>query len=289
MTHDFSKVSIAVVGSVNLDLVARVRRFPEPGETCTDAVVSRHCGGKGGNQAVAAHRLGAQVSLSACVGDDAAADEALATLRAEGVNLDHCRTLENLSTGLAMILVSADGENKIVVAPGANAGFTPELLALPETDAVIAQLEVPMETIYRAARESQGFFCLNAAPARKVPKKVLAETDLLVVNEIEARALGGKLKGYGGLLVTTYGGRGAVLSREGREIARAGSPKVEVVDTTGAGDTFTAALTVALAGGLDGSKALRLACECGALATTRAGAQTSPTMAEWLALRSAAS
>ena len=103
--------------------------------------------------------------MVACLGDDAAAEQALDNMRREGVNLDYCRKIEGLSTGLAMIIVSADGENQIVVAPGANAAFRPHLLTMPATDAVIAQLEVPMETVLKAAKKGGGFFCLNAAPA----------------------------------------------------------------------------------------------------------------------------
>ena len=272
--------SIAVVGSVNLDIVARVEHFPVPGETITNAEVERFPGGKGANQALAAHRLGARVHMVACLGDDPVADEALATLRAEGVDLTYCRRLENTSTGLALIVVSATGENQIVVAPGANAAFAPGLLNVPATDAVIAQLEVPMDTVMKAAETTAGLFCLNAAPARHVPQEVLDQTDLLIVNEVESRSVGGSLAGYEGWLATTYGGDGAVLSRGGREIARARPPRVKVVDTTGAGDAFTAALTVGLVSGVPPASALERACVVGAMTTTRPGAQTSPRASE---------
>ena len=280
MKADFSQLSIAVVGSVNLEIVANVDTFPEPGETVTDAVVNRHPGGKGGNQALAAHRLGAEVCMVACVGDDRAADDALATLKAEGVNLDYCRRLKDVATGLALILVSAEGENQIVVAPGANAVFSREYLSLPKSDAIIAQLEVPMDTISHLAAHHDGLFCLNAAPARPEPDSVLAHTDLLVVNEIEARAIGNGLDNYSGLLATTYGARGAVLSHKGKEIARATPPKITAGDTTGAGDAFTAALTVFLVGGMDAQIALDLACQAGAITATRDGAQGSPLVDE---------
>ena len=280
MNTEFKPVSVAVVGSINLDIVASVQDFPEPGETVTNATVQRFPGGKGANQAMAAHRLGARVFMVACLGDDPAADEALATLRTAGVDLSYCRKLEGSSTGLALILVSLGGENQIVVAPGANAAFRPELLELPNTDAVIAQCEVPMETILKAAKSSSGFFCLNAAPVKPVPPEVLAHTDLLVVNEIEARSLGNDLSAYTGLLATTYGSDGAVLSRQGREIATAKPPRVTVVDTTGAGDAFTAALTVGLVSGLKHGDALNHACIAGAITATRPGAQTSPLFSE---------
>ena len=126
--------SIAVVGSVNVDIIATVPNFPEPGETVTNAVVNRYPGGKGGNQAMAARRLGAEVYMLACVGDDPQADQAVADLRAEGVNLEFCRRLENVASGMALITVAASGENQIVVAPGANAAFKPDYLELPKTD-----------------------------------------------------------------------------------------------------------------------------------------------------------
>jgi len=273
-------ISIAVIGSINLDIVARVKVFPKPGETLTNAVVSRFPGGKGANQALAAHRLGANVFMVGRVGNDPAADEALDGLRREGVNLDYCRSLADHATGLALIVVNAEGENQIVVAPGANAAFDAAHLELPRTDACIAQLEVPVETILKAARANDNFFCLNAAPARTVPHELLEHVDLLVVNETEALALGSELDSFRGLLASTHGARGAVLSRNGKQIASAKPPRVEVVDTTGAGDAFTAALTVSLVSGLAPQEALELACIAGALATTRPGAQSSPTRLE---------
>jgi ribokinase len=274
------KISIAVIGSVNLDIVAHVKVFPQPGETVTNAVVHRFPGGKGANQALAAHRLGAEVFMVGRVGQDPLAEEALHTLRREGVNLDFCRPLDNNSTGLALIVVNEAGENQIVVAPGANAAFDAQHLELPPTDACIAQLEVPVETILKAARGECNFFCLNAAPAKPVPHELLEHVDLLVVNEIEARSLGSELDQFQGLLASTFGARGAILSRRGRQIAKALPPKVKVVDTTGAGDAFTAALTVGLVGGMEPQAALEQACIVGALATTKMGAQSSPTLLE---------
>jgi len=273
-------ISIAVIGSINLDIVAHVKDFPQPGETVTNAVVSRYPGGKGANQAVAAHRLGASVFMVGRVGNDAHAEDALQVLRQEGVDLSYCKTLENQATGFAMIVVNEAGENQIVVAPGANAAFDAAHLEFPETDACIAQLEVPIETILKAARANNSFFCLNAAPVKPVPHELLEHVDLLVVNEIEARALGSELDEFQGLLASTYGARGAVLSRNGVQIAKAKPPKVNVVDTTGAGDAFTAALTVGLVSGLEPQAALEQACVVGALATTKMGAQSSPTRDE---------
>jgi len=273
-----NEITIAIIGSINLDIVASVKEFPQPGETVTNAVVHRFPGGKGANQALAAHRLGASVYMVGRVGDDPLADEALHTLRGEGVDLSYCRPLKDTSTGLAMIVVTETGENQIVVAPGANAVFDAEHLFVPETDAIIAQLEVPIETILKAASSGDSFFCLNAAPAKPVPHELLEHVDLLVVNEIEAETLGQELDVYTGLLAITYGGEGAVLSRGGQQVAIAKPPKVDVVDTTGAGDAFTAALTVALVSGLEPQDALERACVVGALTTTKMGAQSSPRM-----------
>ena len=275
-----NNISIAIIGSINLDMVASVSEFPLPGETVTNAVVKRFPGGKGANQALAAHRLGATVYMVGRVGDDPVAGEALHALRVEGVDLSYCKPLKGFSTGLAMILVNDSGENQIVVAPGANAAFDAHHLEVPSTDASIAQLEVPFETILKAAHEGNNFFCLNAAPAKPVPHEILEHVDLLVVNEIEARTLGDELNSYNGLLATTYGAEGAVLSRHGRQVAKAASPRVNVVDTTGAGDAFTAALTVALVSGMEPQAALEQACVVGALATTKMGAQSSPTLKE---------
>jgi ribokinase len=134
-------VSVAVVGSVNLDLVASVQRLPVPGETVTGAELSRFPGGKGANQALAARRLGAEVSLVACVGDDAEADEALALLKDGGVDLGFCARVPGVTTGTALIAVAPGGENHIVVAPGANRLLAPESLRLPKADALVCQLE----------------------------------------------------------------------------------------------------------------------------------------------------
>ena len=271
-------ISIAVIGSINLDIVATVKNFPLPGETVTNAMVNRFPGGKGANQALAAHRLGARVFLIGRVGNDPVAAEALFNLREEGVDISYCKPLDGHATGLALIVVNESGENQIVVAPGANAAFDARHLELPATDACIAQLEVPIETILKAARSSSNFFCLNAAPARPVPHELLEHVDLLVVNEIEAEVLGRELDKFNGLLASTFGAKGATLSRNGQQIASANPPRVKVVDTTGAGDAFTAALTVALVSGMESQKALEHACVVGALATTRIGAQSSPTL-----------
>jgi ribokinase len=272
---------VTVVGSVNLDLVMRVPRLPVVGETVTDGTFSRHPGGKGANQALAARRLGATVSLVAAVGDDETAEAALALLEQAGVDLSRCWMHESLPTGVAVILVDSHGENQIAVAPGANRSLTADALELGSEEAIICQLEIPIETVQAAAASTTGFFCLNAAPARTVPREVLKRADLVVVNEVEHATLGVDLSDVRGLVALTLGSAGATLYRHGRAVAKATPPRVEVVDAVGAGDCFVAALTVGLLDGLSPDLALQRAVVAGALATTVEGAQASmPTRAE---------
>lgn len=268
-------VSLVVIGSVNIDIVARVARLPMPGETVTGARLDRFPGGKGANQALAARRLGADVRLIARVGDDASADEALYLLRQGGVDLDECRRIAGATTGTALIAVAASGENHIVVAPGANRRLRPEDLRLARADALICQLEVPVPVIVAATKSFDGFVCVNLAPAAEIDVRVLQRADLVVVNETESAWYGRSLDACNGLVATTHGAGIATLHRGGELIAEAEPPRVETVDTTGAGDTFTAALTLALVEGQALEAALRFACAAGAVATMTLGAQPS--------------
>lgn len=268
---------LSVVGSVNLDLVARVERLPRPGETVAGATFTEIPGGKGANQAVAAARLGASVRLYACIGNDGFSDLALAQLRAVGVNLDHVKRSDT-RTGVALIMVDGAGENVIVVAPGANSELRPEDIELPDCDGVLCQLEIPIETVEYAAQTASGDFFLNAAPAdgTHVPA-----ADVTIVNEYEFEALPHR----DGVIVVTYGADGAVMLEDGNEVARAAPPSVTAVDGTAAGDAFTACLVVSLLEGRDREEALRRACIAGALSASKFGAQTSlPTAAEVEAL-----
>lgn len=267
--------SIAVVGSVNLDIVAKVTRLPQPGETVTGAELSRFPGGKGANQALAAKRLGADVCLLARVGNDSAADEALSLLREGGVDLSECRVVEGVATGTALIAVSPSGENHIVVAPGANRSLARDDVQAVDADALICQLEVPVPVIVQAAHSFGGFFCINLAPAAEIDVTVLQRADLVVVNETESAWYGKTLKACNGIVATTHGAGVATLERNGDVIAEATPPRIDAVDTTGAGDTFTAALTVALVEGQAPNDALRFACHAGALSTMTMGAQPS--------------
>jgi ribokinase len=270
-----NKPTIVVVGSVNLDLAAMAPKLPSPGETVSGAELGRFPGGKGANQALAARRLGANVMLHARVGNDANAEEALAMLRADGVNLLDCSVDPETPTGVALITVAPSGENQIVVAPGANRTFLPDLLDVPWGDALICQLEVPVETISKAAAEFEGLFCINLAPAMDVPTSILKRADLIVVNDTEAAYYGELLNDTDALVAVTHGAEGAHLQKNGEEIARAHPPKIEAVDATGAGDTFTAALTVALVEKQPYQQALEFACAAGACAATKQGAQPS--------------
>lgn len=260
---------ITVVGSINLDLVARCEMLPRPGETVTSSSFLRIPGGKGANQALACARLGADVTLVGAVGDDAFAAEALAELRREGVTLD-VHTAEG-PTGIALVVVDGAGETEIVVAPGANA--TLGSVKLPAHDAVLCQLEIPDTAVESAWESCTGLFCLNAAPAREVR----VDPDVTVVNRYELDALSRR----DGLVAVTLGADGAVLLEDGEEIARAAPPPVQVVDGTAAGDAFTACLLVSLLEGREPGEALERACVAGALAASRLGAQPSlPTSAE---------
>lgn len=263
--------SLTVVGSINLDLVARCERLPQPGETVSDASFERFPGGKGANQAVAAARLGAEVKMTGAVGRDPFADEALAGLREAGVSLDVASS--DAATGVALIYVDAEGETQIVVAPGANG----EAMAPTTIENLLCQLEIPLETIAAAARATAGFFALNAAPAKPVPVEVLGRADLVVVNRYELDALPEAPR----LTALTLGAEGAVLLEDGDEVARAAPPRVNAVDGTAAGDAFTACMVVSLLESRDREEALRRSCAAGAIAASRLGAQPSlPTAAE---------
>jgi ribokinase len=260
---------ITVVGSANVDFVARCGRLPRPGETVTDAVLERFPGGKGANQAVAAARLGARTRFVGRIGRD---ELVLRSLERQGVDTSGVVRDEGES-GVALILVEASGENLIAVAPGANGRLMPGDVDAGEADAVICQLEIPSEAVAAAAAGAP-FFCLNAAPARG---RLELEPDLLVVNRYEFEVVGPR----GKLVALTLGAKGAVLLRDGEEVARARPPRVEAVDGTAAGDAFCAALVVSLLEGRERGAALRRACAAGALAASRMGAQPSlPTAAE---------
>jgi ribokinase len=270
--------SVAVVGSINLDLVASVEHLPLSGETITSTSLDYVPGGKGANQAVAAARLGADVRFVGAVGDDDFGRLAVAALRDAQVDLSRTQVVRS-PTGLALIFVDEAGETQIVVVPGANHALDPKRVEIGEPGALISQLEIRDGAIEAALDGFDGLFCLNAAPARAVASEILGRADLIVANSLELDALGSSAMGT--LFALTLGAEGAVLLDDGEEVARAAPPEVDAVDGTAAGDAFTACLVVSLLEERDREEALRRACAAGAIAASRPGAQPSlPTAAE---------
>jgi len=298
---------IVVVGSANTDLVVRVPTLPRPGETVTGGTFFSARGGKGANQAVAAVRAGGSVALIACLGDDPLGDETLAALTAEGIALHAVRRVPHTPSGVALILVDERGENSIAVAPGANALLTPEQVVpsveqLSPMDVLVAQLETPLETVLAAARTARRVgarVILNPAPARELPDELLQLVTVLTPNEAEAARLAemsnveahapeevatALLQRGVGAVAITLGAAGAyVATREYRELVA--GHRVEVRDTTGAGDVFNGALAVALAERMPLGDAVRFANAAAAISVTRHGAQpAAPRRAEILTL-----
>lgn len=289
---------VVVVGSANVDLVVAVPRHPRGGETLLGGGLQRLPGGKGANQAVAAARAGgAPTSFVGAVGRDDDGALLLDALRGDGVDVTAVDRTAS-PTGTALVMVDGDGENAIVVAPGANADVGPGVgvaVVAAGPAVVLAQLEVPVDAVVAAfrARPDAARSVLNAAPSRALPAALLAATDVLVVNEHEARdVLAGEHGDEGGdegpadptdtarallalvpAVVLTLGARGCVVAvRDGDPVAVA-APVVEAVDTTGAGDVLCGVLAARLADGDALVVAARTAVVAGALAVTRAGAQ----------------
>ncbi len=274
--------SIGVVGSCNVDLVVRCADLPRRGETVLGEDVVRLPGGKGGNQAAAAARLGARVSLMASVGTDEAGDWLLSLLRELGVDVTSVHRTAR-ATGTAFIAVDHAGENQIVVAPGANAELDLANIGLDRFDVVLAQMEVSQAVIDAAALRSRSFI-LNAAPAVPVDPETLARCAVVIANEVEAESFDSSKLEH---CVLTLGARGAVHLQRGREVDRVTAPTLEPVDTVGAGDVFCAAYALQYALRVPAYQALRFAVAAGSLATLALGAQGAmPTRTEveqWLA------
>ena len=269
-----TRPSILVVGSVNLDLVASGAPLPRPGETVIGARLERHPGGKGANQALALARLGGSVRLWAQTGADPFADEALALLRAAGVDLSLVAQLGDTHTGVALISVSPEGENQISVASGANSRGRPEDLPDEIDEALLCQLECPVELVAAAVVRARSFVALNLAPFGPIPDPCLERADLVIVNALEAEALGPRAARVRGALVITAGASRVRMIRGGVMSAEVDPPRVRAVDTTGSGDVFTAGLLLALLEGRGDADALTFACAAAALAATRPGAQS---------------
>lgn len=290
---------IVVIGSLNADLVQNVDRLPKPGETVVGGNLETFSGGKGANQAYAAGRMGARVRMIGQVGSDSLASLLLDSLRSAGVNTDSVGAAE-MSTGAAVILVLPDGENLIVISPGANATVTPALAAeklggLGEGAFVLSQLEIPTESVRESLEVAKGrgaTTILDPAPARALPGEVLRNVDFLTPNETETAALLGepglaldtdadletaarRILALGpGTAVLKLGARGCLIVSE-RHSLRVPGFKVAPVDTTAAGDVFNAAFAAGLAEGRALESAARFANAAAALSVTRPGAQNS--------------
>lgn len=288
---------IVVVGSLNMDLVTEAPKIPAPGETVIGGDLCTVPGGKGANQAVAAARLGAHAAMVGRLGNDVFAARLRDNLAAEGVDLTHVQETA-VASGVALIVVDAQGQNSIVVAPGANARLAPADVQAAESviaaaDVILLQLEVPLESVLRAAQlahEAGVTVVLNPAPAHPLPDGLLALVDILIPNETETASLSGlpvdsteaieaaaaRLRERGvAAVVLTLGARGALLAEKSGTHHFPAFAVDRVVDTTAAGDAFVAALATSVAEGRPFREAVVWGNAAGALAVTRHGAQPS--------------
>ncbi len=286
--------NIIVIGSLNADLVVRAPRFPEPGETISGQDLAIIPGGKGANQAVAAARQGTSVAMVGRVGNDSFGPTLIQNLRDNKVDTA-CVLTDESATGTAIIVVDADGQNSIVLSPGANGKVIPtdvDAVSFQDVDALLLQLEIPLETVMHAAslaRQNGLRVILNPAPARQLPDSLLADVDILVPNESELQLLSGQSvtdidsakfaahalleKGVKTIIVT-LGANGALLVT-GEKVTHVPTFKVDVVDTTAAGDAFIGGLAAALLKYKSLEEAVRHGNASGALAATKFGAQPS--------------
>ncbi|WP_051388801.1 ribokinase [Arthrobacter sp. 35W] len=283
---------VVVVGSLNEDLVVTAIRAPGPGETLMAAGHSTGLGGKGANQAVAARRMGAAVEMLGTLGEDPVASRFRTLFQTEGIETGLLSRDPDGYTGLAVIVVDAAGENRILVSPGVNAATTiapsgPAIEKLAQADVVLAQLEVPAETIARAFAAAQGVRILNAAPAGPLPPELLSSVDVLVVNESELAAVTGSATEAKDLaevaeqasrletkpiIVVTRGAAGCVIIPPGEKPITFDAQRVEAIDTTGAGDCFCGTMAAQLALGHPLAEAVALGVRAATLSATRPGA-----------------
>lgn len=282
---------VIVLGSINMDIVSRVGTHPSAGETVASGDFSYIPGGKGSNQAIAAHRLGAHVQLIGCVGGDAFGASLLEFYKEEAIDVTHITRLSDSATGAAFVAVDEQGENLIYVSPGANAQLAfayADAVRIAKGDVVCATLETPMDTIehmFKKARECGAVTVLNAAPAIEDARKLFIHTDYLVVNEIELGIFSGtaassretaikSIYTLGALVpnvITTLGSAG-VIARIGESDYEVGGEHVPVVDTTGAGDCFVGAFATALSEHMGAEESLRFANRAAALSVQKEGA-----------------
>ena len=283
-TTDAPDFDVVVVGSANLDLVASLERLPKPGETLLAHEYAEHAGGKGLNQAVACARMGARTAFVGCVGNDDAGLMLRGVLEREGIDTSHLQTV-SAPAGRAFINVDSKGENAIVVVSGANAlvGSSSQL-QLPTSRVVLAQLEIPLETVlsvFETARKNGSVTVLNPAPSSRMHSSILSLTDIIVPNETESAVLGGTSVLFGegvATVVTTLGAQGATVETPS-STHHVDPYVVTPVDTVGAGDAFIGAMCAEIARGRAVLDAAKVAAVGGALATTVHGAVPSlPTL-----------
>ena len=268
---------IAVVGSINADLVVQMPKLPGRGETVSSAEPAWFPGGKGANQAVAAARMGGNVYMFGAIGADEPGQMCLSALKQSGVNVDAVVTALS-PTSTALVMVEHSGENQIVVADGANQHASFDAAQISSADAVIVQFEIPESVIVEVGKAAKGIFCVNAAPVRELSDELASLIDVLIVNEHEFAQLG---EPKSGLVIVTAGAKEVVAYQNGEIVAKSQPPKVEALDTVGAGDTFVGAFVVAYASGKTVPDALDLACAASALSTLKLGAQSGmPTASE---------
>ena len=268
---------IAVVGSINADLVVQMPKLPGRGETVSSAEPAWFPGGKGANQAVAAARMGGNVSMFGAIGADEPGQMCLSALKQSGVNVDAVVKVSS-PTSTALVMVEHSGENQIVVADGANQYAAFDAAQISAADAVIVQFEIPESVIVEVGKAAKGIFCVNAAPVRELSDELASLIDVLIVNEHEYAQLG---EPKSGLVIVTAGAKEVVAYQNGEVVAKSQPPKVEALDTVGAGDTFVGAFVVAYASGKTIPDALDLACAASALSTLKLGAQSGmPTASE---------